>query len=424
MTVVTNEKLIAWLALVSGLSISAVAVYYSVAGLVSIFAAAAIPIIIMGIVLELSKLVATVWLKQNWTRAPRGLKWYMSSAVIVLMIITSMGIFGFLSKAHLDQSVPTGDIADKVAVIDEKIATERENINAARKALTQMDASVNETLSRSTSEQGADKATAIRRSQAKERNVLQNEISQAQKRIAVLNDERAPIAKELRAVEAEVGPIKYIAKLVYGDNPDANLLEKAVTWVILIIVSVFDPLAVILLLASQLSFQWVRDRDKTPDVSPPPTNNEIITEPVTITQVDDEAERAAEANALVAELEKEPETEVFEEPVDEIVKDAGGIEAWNKLLAEAERAVEEEKQETISEKEARRKFKETHPGETIKKYEKLRQAGAIDHLPWEDSTSLERPGDYLTEPAEVQDDSKKKSYIVKEHNQQIRKEKN
>lgn len=256
---------LAYLCLISGLTISAVAVYYSVAGLVSIFAAAAIPIMIMGVALELSKLVATVWLKQNWYIAPKPIKWYLTVSVIVLMLITSMGIFGFLSKAHLDQNLVGGDVVDKVAIIDEKIKTQKDNIDAARKALRQMDEAVDQTMARSTSEQGADKAAALRRNQQRERTQLQNDIAKAQSEIAKLNEQRAPIAKELRAVEAEVGPIKYIAKLIYGDNPDANLLEKAVTWVIMIIIFVFDPLAILLLLASQLSFQWLREKKENED---------------------------------------------------------------------------------------------------------------------------------------------------------------
>ena len=117
----TSQKLVAWLALISGLSISAVAVYYSVVGLTAIFAAAVIPIIVMGTTLEISKLIATVWLKQNWDICPKTIKAYLLAAIAVLMLITSIGIFGFLSKAHLDQGVPTGDVAAKVALIDEKI---------------------------------------------------------------------------------------------------------------------------------------------------------------------------------------------------------------------------------------------------------------------------------------------------------------
>jgi len=256
------DKLIAYLALLSGLSISAVAIYYSVAGLVSIFSAAVIPIIVMGVVLEVSKLIATMWLKINWTRAPYFIKAYMSAAIVVLMIITSMGIFGFLSKAHSDQSLVSGDVQSKIAIYDEKIKTAKENIEANRKQLKQMDEAVDQVMGRSSDEKGADKANAIRKSQQRDRSALAKDTEANQKLIAKLNDEAAPIRAEVRKVEAEVGPIKYIAAFIYGDNPDANVLEKAVTWVIIIIVAVFDPLAVILLLASQYSFQWFKKREE------------------------------------------------------------------------------------------------------------------------------------------------------------------
>jgi len=267
MKVTFADKSIAWLALLSGLAISAVAVYYSVAGLISIFAAAAIPIAVMGIVLELSKLVATVWLKQNWFIAPRLIKAYLLIAVAILMLITSMGIFGYLSKAHLDQAVPTGDVAAQVALLDEKIKTERDNIDASKKALTQMDAQVDQMLGRSDTERGAERAVQIRKNQAKERASLQADIAKSQKAIAGFNQERAPIAAELRKVEAEVGPIKYIAALLYGDNPDQNVLERAVRWVIILIVVIFDPLAVVLLLASQYSFQYFRKQKEEEDAN-------------------------------------------------------------------------------------------------------------------------------------------------------------
>jgi type II secretory pathway component HofQ len=144
------------------------------------------------------------------------------------MLITSMGIFGYLSKAHLEHSTEIGPVADKVAMYDEKIKIAKENIDANRKALKQMDEAVDQVMGRSTDEKGADKAVAIRRTQQKERIRLQSEISAEQKIIAAVSEERAPIAAEVRKVEAEVGPIKYIAALLYGDNPDQNLLEKAV----------------------------------------------------------------------------------------------------------------------------------------------------------------------------------------------------
>jgi len=260
-----NEKFIAYLALLSGLSISAVAVYYSVVGLTAIFAAAVVPIIIMGTTLEISKLVATIWLKQNWKTAPLLIKTYLFTAIVVLMIITSMGIFGFLSKAHSDQNLVSGDVQSKIAVYDEKIKTEKENIEANRKALKQMDEGVDQVLGRSTDEKGADKAVALRKAQQKERVRLQDEILQSQKSIQGLNNERAPIAAEVRKVEAEVGPIKYIAAFFYGST-DQTILEKAVTWVIITIIIVFDPLAIILLLASQMSFQEFREREGKPGV--------------------------------------------------------------------------------------------------------------------------------------------------------------
>lgn len=258
--------LLAYLLLLTGLTISAVAIYYSVVGLAAIFSAAVIPIYIMGTTLEVAKLVCASWLKANWERAPMFMKYYMSISVVVLMLITSMGIFGFLSKAHTDQNLVSGDVQSKIAVYDEKIKTERDNVEAAKKALSQMDAQVDQMLGRTDTDRGAERAVQIRRNQAKERAALQADIAKAQKNISALQAERAPIAAEVRKVEAEVGPLKYIAKFIYGDKgADENMLEKAVTWVIILIVIVFDPLAVIMLLAAQMTFQWNREQKKSND---------------------------------------------------------------------------------------------------------------------------------------------------------------
>lgn len=256
----TSDYIIAYSTLISGLSISAVAVYYSVVGLISLFAAATVPIMIMGIALEVSKLIVSMWLKRHWKDASKLMVTYLTFAVIILMMITSMGVYGFLSKAHLDQAIPAGDIADKVALLDEKINTYKDNIEVSRKSLLQMDEAVDQTMARSSSEKGANRSVQIRRSQAKERAQLQSEISQYQLEISKLNDEKAPIAKELRKVDAEVGPLKYIAALIYGDQIDSNILEKAVRWIIILIVAVFDPLAVILLLSSQHSFKEIKSK--------------------------------------------------------------------------------------------------------------------------------------------------------------------
>jgi len=257
--------ILAVLLLATGLIISAVAIYYSVIGLAAIFAAATIPIYIMGGSLEVAKLVCAAWLKANWDRAPAFMKVYMTTAVLILMIITSMGIFGFLSQAHSDQSLVSGDVQSKIAVYDEKIKTAKDNIDANRKALKQMDEAVDQVMGRSADEKGADKAVALRRTQQKERARLQSEIVAEQKTVSTLAEQRAPIAAEVRKVEAEVGPIKYIAAFIYGNNPDANVLEKAVTWVIILIVAVFDPLAVIMLLAAQMTFVWIREQKQQED---------------------------------------------------------------------------------------------------------------------------------------------------------------
>ena len=240
------------------ITISAIAAWYSVAGLTAIFSAAVIPVIIMGGALEAGKLVATVWLHNNWRRAGWAFKTYLIPAIVFLMLLTSMGIFGFLSKAHSDQSLVTGDATSRVAIYDEKIATERENVAQAKKALEQMNAQVDQMLGRTDTERGTERAVVIRKQQAKERAALQTEIAKSQKIIQQLQAERAPFAAEARKVEAEVGPIKYIAALIYGDNPDQNILERAVRWVIILIVIVFDPLALTLILAANKQFEWAR----------------------------------------------------------------------------------------------------------------------------------------------------------------------
>ena len=251
--------LFGYLILLIAILISAIAAYYSVVGLTAIFAAAVIPVMIMGGALEAGKIAATVWLHNNWQRAGWAFKTYLVPAILFLMLLTSMGIFGFLSKAHSDQGLVSGDSQAKLAIYDEKIKTSRDNIETNRKALQQMDAAVDQIMGRSSDEKGADKAVATRRAQQKERARLLSEIAAEQKTIAKLNEEAAPIRAENRKIEAEVGPIKYIAALVYGDNPDQNVLERAVRWVIILIVVVFDPLALCLILAANKQLEWARE---------------------------------------------------------------------------------------------------------------------------------------------------------------------
>jgi len=261
----------AFLLFLTAFVLSGIAAYYSVIGLIAIFSAAALPVAIMGGSLEAAKLVVASWLYRYWKSIPFLMKAYFTSALVILMIITSMGIFGFLSKAHSDQSLVSGDVQAKIAIYDEKIKTAKENIDANRKALRQMDEAVDQVMGRSTDEKGADKAVALRRAQQKERARLIAEIETYQKTISSLNEERSPIAAEVRKVEAEVGPLKYIAAMIYGDNPDENSLERSVRWLIILLIAVFDPLAVLMLIAANLtqikSKEWKKQAEEVkPDV--------------------------------------------------------------------------------------------------------------------------------------------------------------
>lgn len=298
-------------ALLVALSLSTIAAWYSIIGLTAIFAGAVVPIIIMGTALELAKITTTVWLRKYWHRCSLVMKMYLVPAVVLLALLTSMGIFGFLSKAHLDQNIGSGDVQAQVSLLDEKIATQRENIKSSKAMLAQMDMQVNDIMTKGDSERSVERSVAIRKQQAKERTSLQKDIEVSNKEIQKLNEERAPIASELRKVEAEVGPIKYIAALIYGDNPDANTLEAAVRWVIILLVVVFDPLAIMLVLAANQSKDWDKDEivEDTKVVETiveetivEETPKEIIEEPVEL-EVTEEEEEA------FRDLEPKPEPE-------------------------------------------------------------------------------------------------------------------
>jgi hypothetical protein len=394
------------------LSLSLVAAWYSIIGLTAIFAAAAIPIIIMGGIMEVAKVTVTLWLHEYWQYCKRSMKIQLTFSVVVLMFITSMGIFGFLSKAHLDQAVPTGDVAAKVQILDEKIKTERDTIESSRRALAQLDSAVDQTMSRSNDEKGAERAVQIRRNQARERTNLQNEISAAQKKIAAYNEERAPIASELRKVEAEVGPIKYIAALIYGDNPDANLLEKAVRWVIIILVLVFDPLAIMMVLAATESIRWerqgkrnpetdtddqavanwfahARDRAKFWDKKKPVKDDPLVDQHTHIPVETYYAPSVPPMSVIEQkELAQDPMLQVFDsmedlsqrlknlEPEEQFVSpNAPNLDVSNDRPGDY--LIDHEKEKI-------RAWKSQNPTDTIKHQQALMDAGKIDHLPWED----------------------------------------
>lgn len=337
--------ILAYLLLLTGLTLSAVAIYYSVVGLTAIFSAAAIPIIVMGSSLEIAKLVCASWLKANWEKIPRFMKIYMGAAVVVLMLITSMGIFGFLSKAHNDQNLVSGDVQSKIAIFDEKIKTAHENIDSDRKQLKQMDEAVDQVMARSSDEKGASTANNIRKAQQRDRAALAKDIETNQRAIAQLNDEAAPIRAEVRKVDAEVGPIKYIAAFIYGTTPDASMLERAVTWIIILIVVVFDPLAVIMLLGSQMTFAWHKEQEEQSSELTIAELDTFVGEKPTPEELHIEEDADLEPAPVVVPVVDivSPEPTVIEHVEEDPILDEEGnitdLERWNKMIAEAEAEV-------------------------------------------------------------------------------------
>ena len=422
--------------LVTAVLLSCVAAYYSVAGLTAIFSAATIPVMIMGGSLELGKIVATVWLHNNWQRVGVLFKVYLVPAVAFLMLLTSMGIFGYLSKAHSDQSLVSGDAVAKVAIYDEKIKISRENIDADRKALKQLDEAVDQVMGRSADEKGADKAVAIRRSQGKERARLIADIEAEQKKITSLNEERAPLAAEFRKVESEVGPIKYIAALVYGDNPDSNVLERAVRLVIIMIVLVFDPLALTLILAANKQFEWARQGtggfvhdDPPPKYEPddgPLTEDQIEQIKASVPPPPDDPIPCYKCSTPLVDAPgiglfcPNRECDVIdnikgEEPIEFVVTNSNSADnvpvvaepdltVYNdeRLVSRFDKMQDVERpgdyvtlpdEETDAEKEAKRQWKAEHPGETVKEQRRLHETGTIDTLPWQGYLNLQADND-------------------------------
>jgi len=547
------------LTLITALSISAVAIYYSVAGLVAIFAAAALPIMVMGGVLEVSKLVTAVWLHKHWKQATWWLRTYLSLAVVVLMLITSMGIFGYLSKAHIEQTsaseetvarvetiqkeidrqlgivgraenrirvlessetntssdvqdqidkeqeridnaysriqpaideqnkiiadqtglysnelealdrdfnqlqawineggeeniakvqgmvgtTPDGDwgfltsnavdkwreanrkkrdeLVEKIASISEGNATieaARAEIARLRKQADDQIASSNKVIERLRDRLADDnKAEDIQKSIDE-----QNErVRTASSEIDRLTEEKIALESEYRKLEAEVGPIKYIAEFIYGDTADKNMLEEAVRWVIVTIIFVFDPLAVLLLIASQYTFSW-RAGNKRKEYEqaraqrivenvPPSFEKEEVDDTQPNTTTDDAVgEPIPEDNPTVADVPAEPmeQPEVqTDEPQPEVIEkkdlessEESNVDAWNKMLQEAEASIAKEEQdrreaeldamdEDLDWSEAKRKWKDEHPDDNIKAQKKLYIRGHTDHLPWEE---------YMSEP--------------------------
>ena len=246
------------LTFLSAISISVIAAGYSIVGLATLFAGAVVPIIAMGSALEVGKLVAASWLYHNWdSDVPRLLKGYLFGAIIVLIFITSLGIFGFLSKAHLDQVKPVSGNNIKIEVIDKQINQQEIIIERAEKQINLLDKALEVYIDK----EYVSKGLKERKKQEEERTLLTNTINDASDKIAELTNSKAELQLSQDKIEAEVGPIKYVAELIYGEKAQDNF-DKSVRFVILILIFVFDPLAVLLLIAANISLrQWRKKRN-------------------------------------------------------------------------------------------------------------------------------------------------------------------
>ena len=245
------------LTFLSAISISIIAAGYSIVGLATLFAGAVVPIILMGSALEVGKLVAASWLYHNWNSdVPRLLKSYLFIAIIVLVFITSLGIFGFLSKAHLDQVKPTSSNNIKIELLDNQIKSQEIIIERSQNTLTLLDKALEVYIDKEYVTRGLKE----RKKQKPERDALTLAINEASDKIAELSDKKGSLKLEQDKIEAEVGPIKYIAEMIYGENAK-DMFDHAVRVVILILIFVFDPLAVLLLIAANISLrQWRKKR--------------------------------------------------------------------------------------------------------------------------------------------------------------------
>jgi len=535
------------LTFLSALTISAVAIYYSVAGLAAIFAAAVIPIIIMGVALEVGKLVTAVWLHRYWSQATWWLKSYLSLAVFVLMFITSMGIFGFLSKAHIEQTSLSQEQVALIETLDDKETRSSAKIERWRGELDRLmsgedvrvdslidgeQAGLDKIYARIKGEKDALRADAkfeieqqqLRIKQAQDRRDAEidaaekkfegslggtkayedavkkakdNELSVAsraqaeilkintkldedlakidakyatdiasinkrindlrnqannktqdiegritelegfidgeQKKIDDVREEKAVYQKEYRKLEAEVGPIKYIAEFIYGEQADTNLLEAAVRWVIIIIIFVFDPLAVLLLIASQYTFNWHREnkgggspgkpnQDPDPEPEPPYTDKEW-NEAHRLNHEFDRAKKIAEnvpptlskkntdqyliwpdvdpdnnvqpqeqtLHEMAMEGFRQEQQDYEQQELDFEAPAENNVEQWNEWVEAANKAAEESPEETETdfiesfskeEQEAITKWKAEDDRNSLKYTRKLKSLDKIKEWPW------------------------------------------
>ena len=250
-----QKTILTGIVFLTGIALSVVAGYYSIIGLTTLFAGAFWSIVIMGTVLEIGKLVSISWLYHNWDEATKLIKGYMIFAIAILMLITSMGIFGFLSKAHIEQQLKleTG-VASELRLIDNEIKIKEDAIQDIDKQISVIDDALNKMISSNQAKNSlaaADKQRKTRDSLVQRKNTFITELN-------LLKKKRIEYESEFKKIEAEVGPVKYIAELIYGQS-DTKTLDISVRYVIMLLILVFDPLAIILLLAFNHSIRHRED---------------------------------------------------------------------------------------------------------------------------------------------------------------------
>lgn len=284
-----------YLTLISGISLSVIAAGYSIIGLAALFAGATSAIIAMGGALEVAKLVMASWLYNNWHSPllPKSIKYYLTSAVIILVFITSVGIFGFLSKAHLDQVVPESNNKLQVQILDEQIEQRQNVINRSQLQLEKMDELIiNQSEETSFFSSSSQRAIAERNNQREERLLLEKTIEESLNKINELSDKKAGIRTEQLKLEADLGPIKYVAEFIYGDEAE-NHFDKAVRIIIIILIFVFDPVAVLMLISANISLKERRMKlePETIEGDPNETVAEILAKQKKIWKKEREYER-------------------------------------------------------------------------------------------------------------------------------------
>lgn len=252
------------LTLFSALFISTVAAWFSIAGLIAIFPGAPVAVGLMGTALEMGKLVSASWIYRFWNKTNMLMRTYFIVAIMVLSFITSIGIFGYLTRAYVEGTEGLNDNAEQISLLDEQILVERENITTSRGALQQMDAAVNNLVG---DVNRVERAVQIRNSQRRERSILSASITTSNTKIAELQKQKSELTVGQRKLETEIGPIKYVAQLVYGTD-DATTIDKAVRLLVLLLIFVFDPLAILMVIAANLSM-----KKETSVTVVPPTKN-------------------------------------------------------------------------------------------------------------------------------------------------------